>query len=57
MYISAKEREINEMRRYGLTTAFISFFLSGFAACCLLYAYLKYEEVPIVERVIKNWND
>ena len=45
------------MRRYGLTTAFISFFLSGFAACCLLYAYLKYEEVPIVERVIKNWND
>ncbi len=48
---------MQELKRYGMSTAFVSFFLSAFAFGCLAYAYMRYEEVPIVERVIKNWHD
>ena len=52
-----RERQVIELKKYGLSTALVSFLLSAFAFGCLLYAEMRYEEVPIVERVIKNWHD
>lgn len=47
-----QERQVKELKKYGLSTALVSFLLSAFAAGCLIYAEMRYEEVPIVERVI-----
>ena len=56
MYLSELERKTAQLKRYGCTTAVISFLLSGLALGALLYAFCNFNQTPAVAEVVKNWN-